>query len=1666
MLNLRLSSLFSFSMKIMICSVLVSSFVTPVFSAEVVLIPEESLYRYRLGNEEASSPDPTSWREREFDDASWAESRAPFGYGDPPFFTDLSAVEPPMRGNYTSIFLRNTFDVNPDFDNTLLLVEANYDDGFIVWINGQEVIRENMRSEFGDPVLLTDRAARGKESGEYLPFEIPDADSFLVPGINSIAIQAFNTARSSNDFKFDMRLINPNGPDIAAPMAKVLPQPGTELAQFSQVKIIFDEPVQGLEASDLTLNGTPALSYEELSEAVFIFHFPPADPGEIELKWIEDHGIIDLAPAENAFEGGEWSYTVNPNAPVPKVRISEFVAINNGGLLDDDRESSDWLEIENLEDREIDLTGWYLTDDSAQPDLWAFPQVSLQAGQRIVVFCSGKDRVGDDGELHTNFQLSGDGEYLGLFNAELPARLVSAFEGYPRQVQDVSYGRGLGDRVGYFENPTPEEPNDPEHLLTGLLQAPQLSHEAGIFETEFELSIYSSNPQDQIIFRLDGRDPTEQNGTLYEGPITIQGTPDRPTFILKARAIREGYLPSEIVTRSFVFPETVIQQKLRPQGFPVRWGAAPGVDYETDKDLLSNPQTQDRVVEGLKDLPTVSIVMNVDDMFGTRGIYSNSTGEGFLWERACSAELIFPDGKEGFQVGCGIRILGGASRNPTRSPKHSFRLLFKGLYGPNRLRYRLYDDSKVESFDNLVLRANYNNSWIHWDSGQRRRGMLIRDQWAKDTQNDMGHPSGHARYTNLYINGLYWGVYILVERPNAAFAASYHGGDKEDYDALNSAQPVDGNTVKWTQLLNVVRGGIPNLQAYENLKKHLDIENFIDYMLVNFYGANADWPHHNWYGAVNRNKEEGYRFYCWDTERILESLGASRIGANDSNSPGEIHARLRGVAEYQIAFGDRVQKHFFDGGALTPQAASDRYQKRVTELEKGIWAESVRWGDYRRDVHPSSNGPYELYQVNVHWMPQWNFLRSSIFPGRSGVVLNQLRNNRLFPRIEAPIILPLASEVEVGTQAQITKPEGQEGEIYITFDGSDPRAAWTGEVAPGATLHAGLPISIPSRTQIKARLLVDGQWSALVDVTYTVAQDFSKLHISELMFNPEDGGEFEYLELHNSGDVPIDLSGVYFSNGIELTFEDGTHLPPNSHRVIVSNITAFRTLYPDAEIIGIYEGQLANEGEKVTLKDSKENSILSIEYDDEGFWPVSADGLGYSLVLADPAMRLDSPHAWRPSSLWGGSPGAVDPVDERPQVLVQRVSPHPSEGEEAWIELANLMDRSVDLSGWFLGSSSASLDTLRQLQFPDGFELNSQEVKRISQSEWNAWAGDLQLSNGPGEVYLSEAHSDGSLTGNISGLEYQWVPSESLVGVVETSLDLNMWRVLNDGAPWVSDVVINEIHYNPGERDGVEFLELFNRGQKAVSLFDSDLNQGWKLRGLSQAIEKGTFQFPRGTTLSAQSFLLLVKGNEQRFRELMDVPDGIRVISVGSSSLDDGGEELRLERPIATGEGQVTYEVLDQVVFNDKDPWPTEADGFGPSLERRDASKYGNEALNWGASETDGGTPGAFNSISSDAPQGGNRVPGDINADGRSNISDSIVLLRHLYLGQAIILPCTGESIAQGGNLPLLDGNGDGVVDQSDAIHQLLYLFGGGQTHVLGTGCTPIVDCSEACTKT
>lgn len=709
------------------------------------------------------------------------------------------------------------------------------------------------------------------------------------------------------------------------------------------------------------------------------------------------------------------------------------------------------------------------------------PSAVIEPGENVLAVALLNQRVDSadlfwDAELghvlpnyHTSFRLSAEG---GVVLLAAPDGSIADLVSYPEQRTDHSYGLdpdAPAPRYGYFALPTPGRANQGPAGESPLVVADTVfSVDRGFYDEPFDLEITTATPGATIRYTLDGTVPDLENGESYTGPIRIERT-----ICVRASAFLEGYEAANVDTQSYIFTRDVVLQDRQVTetvyGFPRAWGGT-SADYGMDAKVIG---PNDRyggkyaatIEDDLKSLPTLSIVLPVADLFGSQGIYTHSESRGIAWERAASVELIDPDGEEEFQIDCGLRIQGGAFRSHGLTKKHSFRLVFKEIYGAGKLEYPFFGDFASDRLDTITLRSNSNDGY-QWDAAGSQP-LYIRDSFGRETVLAMGGVASHERFVHLYLNGVYWGLYDAVERPDHSFCETYFGGDKDDWDAISNGQATNGDQSAWNTMLTMARRGLTSNEAYfaiqgrrpdgtrdPSLEAWLDVDNLIDYMIVNLWVGNTDWPHKNWWIGRDRDpaRSTGFKFFMWDSEwsmGIRSDLQTNQTGVG--NGVAEPYGLCRRNEEFRVRFGDRLQRTFFDGGALAVDPRSpiwdpehpeqnrpaERFVRLANAVESAMVAESARWGDQHTGTP---------YTRDEHWRRERDRQLDTYLPRRSEIVLSQFQALGLYPRVAPPIYSKPGGEIEPGFTLSMSAPLG---EIYYTSNGVDPRMIG-GDVHPGA----------------------------------------------------------------------------------------------------------------------------------------------------------------------------------------------------------------------------------------------------------------------------------------------------------------------------------------------------------------------------------------------------------------------------------------------------------------------------------------------------------------------------------------------------------------------------------------------------------------------------------------
>ena len=571
--------------------------------------------------------------------------------------------------------------------------------------------------------------------------------------------------------------------------------------------------------------------------------------------------------------------------------------------------------------------------------------------------------------------------------------------------------------------------------------------------------------------------------------------------------------------------------------------------------------------------------------------------------------------------------------------------------------------------------------------------------------------------------------------------------------------------------------------------------------------------------------------------------------------------------------------------------------------------------------------------------------------------------------LEPPSFSPAGGLVRSPAQVQVTHANDS-GTVFYTIDGSDPRDPLGMVAADARTLSE--PLSVNRSLTIRARVRSGTEWSGLSVAAFTADQDFSKLFFSELMYHPKDAGDAaEFIELKNTGAVPLDLSGLRLrtlENPNLFTFPAGSQIAPGAFVVLVALEAAFRTIHPIAPFHGIYSGSLDNFADDITLE--RNGAIAArVSYhtyppwqvipDNHGYFP--GDGVGFSLVRTtfDPHSPPTDHRPWRASTHRFGSPGEDDPPSPVLPIYVNELLTRGSLGVLDFVEFYNPNSVDVDLGGWWL---SDERDAPYRYKIPAGTVVPRLGFLLLDESQFGA---SLAFSAEGDGCYLFSGDTAGNLTGYSHGFE-----------VAGSERDISFGRFLaSDGTedfppqlsstpgaansgPRLSPLVISEIMYQPASPQAA-YIELHNTTNAPLALWDPTTPSSTWAIGRHRRIP---LSLPQNITVPAGGYLLIVAGDPAAVRATYAVPDDVQIIRLANAFADLAEmSELFLFQPAGLNAGQTRYATAEFVTFRRSTPWPAGANAPGHSLERINPASFPNDPLNWRESPSIA-TPGRPNS--------------------------------------------------------------------------------------------------------
>lgn len=853
---------------------------------------------------------------------------------------------------------------------------------------------------------------------------------------------------------------------------------------------------------------------------------------------------------------------------------------------------------------------------------------------------------------------------------------------------------------GYLQTPTPGAAN--VESVEGFVEPVSFSVDRGFYNDPIQVAITTPTVGASVYYTTDFSlpAPTNPTATLYNGAVTVD-----KTTTLRAVAHLEDFAPSYIDTSTYVFVEDVLIQDPRDDNgngaspdnglaYPSKVEGNIDADYALDPEVVTqwddnNPANTDiGIRESLLSLPSFSLTLEHGDAFRPDtdpfpGIITNARNRGENFRHAASIEYFDPATGEQFQANAAVQAQGNSSRGTGSTRQHSYRLIFnQTLGGPGKLNFPLFDNSDFADINTFTLKVASTDGFSH-DS--RTNGSTInplnstytRDAYIRQLQFNTGNPAADSTFAHVYINGLYWGLYTPIERPDDAFFSDRFGGQREDWDIFrDNDEFISGNSSAWNQMTSLISSiGSSSSSQADNLFQQLqgrnndgsvnpsieplmDVDNFIDYYAIHMSSNTNDWPHRNWYAARNRiDPGKGFQFLAWDQGQSLAQDFIDRT--ERQGGLGTLHRRLRNSPEYRLRFADRIQEHFFNDGALTLAAKQQTWADLSATAEPAIVAETARWGDSREGEfsnafgtsNPPSGAPqHPLYPPGFattvptltidNWRVNSNFVHDEVLPFGRGVFFDRMVVDGLWiDNVAAPSFSINGTAQHGGViAAGSSLGIGGTGTVYFTTDGSDPRAVGGG--IAGTAFSS--PFDLDSTTVVNARSFSGGQWSPLTKATFAIASN--SIAFSEIDYHPSeatpaelatlgvasiDSDEFEFIEVVNFDPASsINLLDFELRSGLEFTFGDAT-LAPGETAVIVENQEAFEARYGmGVNVIGQWTGGLSNNSDTIELFDATDTLIDAVTYSDSSPWPVAADGDGPALTRVGPTMDGNSPTSW------------------------------------------------------------------------------------------------------------------------------------------------------------------------------------------------------------------------------------------------------------------------------------------------------------------------------------------------------------------------------------------------------------------------------------------------------
>ena len=538
---------------------------------------------------------------------------------------------------------------------------------------------------------------------------------------------------------------------------------------------------------------------------------------------------------------------VNSQQPV----INEFMSFNELTIDDQYGKSSDWLELYNNSSSTINLSNYYLTDDTTDLKKWKFPDINIGAYEFLLIYLSDKNIV--NSEIHTNFKLSSAGEDLILSQNNI---IIDKIDSIPLE-RDVSYGR-LTDGGSVFEKFYKSSPGS-SNQNNIVLDIPSFSDEQGFYDSSLNIAVQSFYGND-IYYTLNGSMPKPgTNYTFkYSSPLQINDISNEKNYLSDIETTAPK--PNDnydywIAPRENQFKATVLRLRSYNNGKPA-------------SDVLTKTYFVSENIKNKYSIDVLSVVTDSLSLFsndsgiyvpgkmydGQNALVANYTQKGDSWERAAHFELFNNNGDLLYGQNAGIRIHGGKTR---RAPQKSLRIYSRDKYYDDYFEYKFIPERDYAGYKNFIVQTLFSSE----------RGIVLNDIIINQLVKSLNTNVMLARPVVLFVNGEYWGLHTIRERTDEYYLENLYGIEHDSINILsNSGEVEEGNNLHYRVLKEYLNThNLKDNSSFGYVDNKIDIDGFIDYFIIQSYFDNYDNPYNfEFWSSLDENSKWKWILYDLD----------------------------------------------------------------------------------------------------------------------------------------------------------------------------------------------------------------------------------------------------------------------------------------------------------------------------------------------------------------------------------------------------------------------------------------------------------------------------------------------------------------------------------------------------------------------------------------------------------------------------------------------------------------------------------------------------------------------------------------------------------------------------------------------------------------------------------